>query len=430
MSFKIFRLFGNSVCSVLKQSANQPQHLNNMKSILISVSLLFAILFAYSAAFGASTEELKANLEKMMADNAEALKAPTPSKDQYKSLNGIVEAADEILKQNPPDETLVWTHTQKTKALLTLLRTNPRVYLAVAGEYLGELDKTPGCAETARLLKYYVLLGRLEQMSYAKNTAEADFNTLIEEAVEFVTDNPGVASERLSVSLLLLGKVIPERNPQIDTSKVAELFRELAPKLKTRQGVINPENAVKMNHLVKMYDLQGTVLELKSVNLKGDQFDIASLRGKVVLIDVWATWCAPCKAAFPKMKTIYEKYKDDGFEILGLSADEAKTMPDLLNDTQRLNLPWIIVSETKALNDRQIPKFTTPYGITVLPTMILVGKDGKVVNSFVSLENLESELDKYLGKNQPKDPMQLPKLGNPVPPRSNSGFTPQGLQGF
>ena len=105
---------------------------------------------------------------------------------------------------------------------------------------------------------------------------------------------------------------------------------------------------------------------LDAYELEGE---IPEIDGKVTLIDFWASWCAPCKAAFPEMETLYRKYKDEGFQILAVSVDQkAKLMERFL--------------------DRQKPSFATAHDaqqllvkaaeIEVMPSSFLIDRKGVV----------------------------------------------------
>jgi thiol-disulfide isomerase/thioredoxin len=118
------------------------------------------------------------------------------------------------------------------------------------------------------------------------------------------------------------------------------------------------------------------------VNLK-----LSSLRGKIVLIDFWASWCGPCRAEFPNVKRIYAKYRDKGFEIYGVSLD--KDAPSWNNSISSLGLTWKHVSDLKYWS--AAPAKT--YKVTGIPYTVLVGKDGKILAKNLRGEELERKLE-------------------------------------
>src|SRR5205085_2372918 len=79
---------------------------------------------------------------------------------------------------------------------------------------------------------------------------------------------------------------------------------------------------------------------LKFTALDGRAIELMALRGKVVLLDFWATWCTPCIAELPKLKEVYARYHDRGFELIGISLDRAEDRQKLVDFIARENLSW------------------------------------------------------------------------------------------
>ncbi|MDE5838669.1 MAG: TlpA family protein disulfide reductase [Paramuribaculum sp.] len=112
--------------------------------------------------------------------------------------------------------------------------------------------------------------------------------------------------------------------------------------------------------------------------------------GDYVLLDFWASWCGPCRAAMPTMKKAYEKYKNQNLKILGITVwDEPEKS---LEAAQKMELPWEIW-----VNGGDEP--VNLYNITAVPTVILFGPDGTVLERGLWEDNLLSTLEKYLTSN-------------------------------
>jgi len=121
----------------------------------------------------------------------------------------------------------------------------------------------------------------------------------------------------------------------------------------------------------------------------GSTVDLASYRGKVVLVQYWATWCEPCKADMPVLKELVSKYSNT-FAVIGVSLDNSvKELNDYLAENR---LPWQQIFEDGGLDSRP----ANQMGILTLPTMILVDQQGRVVNRAVQTAELEKELKKLL----------------------------------
>lgn len=129
-------------------------------------------------------------------------------------------------------------------------------------------------------------------------------------------------------------------------------------------------------------------------DLQGRVFDLKAQRGKVVLIDFWASWCAPCILAVPHLSQLQEKYGARGFQVLGVSMDDSADTTKETMQKIRFNYP-VILGDAKLGN--------LYGGVLGLPLQFLVGADGKVL-AIRSGEFAPTALDKEIAAalNRPK----------------------------
>jgi thiol-disulfide isomerase/thioredoxin len=133
----------------------------------------------------------------------------------------------------------------------------------------------------------------------------------------------------------------------------------------------------------------GTTIRLAGKTLDNKSFDLAMLKGKVVLIQYWATWCEPCKADMPLLKDLRQKFRG-AFEVVGVCLDnDSKEMTEFLQENDPR---WPQLFEQGGLESR----FALEMGIQTLPTMVLVDKQGKVVSRNIRGADLDSEVKKLL----------------------------------
>ncbi|MEX1045000.1 MAG: TlpA disulfide reductase family protein [Chthoniobacterales bacterium] len=125
---------------------------------------------------------------------------------------------------------------------------------------------------------------------------------------------------------------------------------------------------------LELMEMRVAPLELSFTAVDGSKVDLADLRGKVVLIDFWATWCPPCVEEAPQLVEVYEKFKDRGFEIVGISLDNAK--PALETFTKENKMPWPQFFDGKGWENELAVRFK----IQSVPTMWLLGRDGKLID--------------------------------------------------
>ena len=114
--------------------------------------------------------------------------------------------------------------------------------------------------------------------------------------------------------------------------------------------------------------------------IKGGQVNAASLKGKVVIIDFWATWCGPCVAEMPNMKKLYAEYKDKGVEFVGVSLDRPREQggyDKLKAFVEKNKIEW------PQYYDGKVPAtdFAQDWGIQTIPTVFAVGADGNLATT-------------------------------------------------
>src|SRR5712671_1805109 len=170
----------------------------------------------------------------------------------------------------------------------------------------------------------------------------------------------------------------------IDRAKADALLKELA-------NDKNPRVAIEAKRRIMTQELAKKPLDLKFTALDGAQIDFAKLRGKVVLVDFWATWCGPCRMEIPNVVSAYKKLHEKGFDIIGISLDSDKTK--LLDYTKQAGMTWPQYFDGKVWDN----KISSAYGIQGIPAMWLVDKKGFVRNTQARAD-LEGEVTKLLAE--------------------------------
>ncbi len=159
-------------------------------------------------------------------------------------------------------------------------------------------------------------------------------------------------------------------NPNIPITEVEEALSYVDPSISNTKFI---KLATK-----RVADIRGTTVGYKATDFsqatpEGKQVKLSDFRGKYVLVDFWASWCRPCRMENPNVVSAYNRFKDKGFTVLGVSLDSNKD--PWLNAIKQDNLTWTHVSDLKGWGN-EVGKL---YNVTGIPQNFLIDKEGKII---------------------------------------------------
>ena len=166
-------------------------------------------------------------------------------------------------------------------------------------------------------------------------------------------------------------------------------------KLKAKLPFVNDLNTVLNMKTDRLFWVGRTPPAIEGRDLSGKAIDLEEYRGKVVLLEFWATWCVPCIAQLPHMKRLYDEYRHQGYEIIGISLDEnAETVKTFVDKHQ---IPWRQLSDQSAYRGVNARK----YNVSAIPASFLIGRDGKIVYADEPIGGFEPVIRRLLAKPVP-----------------------------
>jgi thiol-disulfide isomerase/thioredoxin len=146
--------------------------------------------------------------------------------------------------------------------------------------------------------------------------------------------------------------------------------------------------------LHKTANLVGSSIDLAFTSVDGRRVQFDKLRGKVVVIDFWATWCGPCVRDLPKLEAMHRKHEANGLVIVGISFDrERSKLESFLKARQ---IPWAQVYPSKDEQERILRSLGVSGGY--LPTVFILGRDGRLRHTLNSRFRIEDKVTALLGE--------------------------------
>ncbi len=184
-----------------------------------------------------------------------------------------------------------------------------------------------------------------------------------------------------------------------NTELAASFYDALASRLEEAEDAKLRDAAPRAAGAARRLRLPGNFFELSGTTADGETFDWSAYRGKVVLVDYWASWCGPCRGEVPNMKKNLEKYGDAGFAIVGINMDSTSEAYE--SYVEKEEIPWVNVVNFEPESKGWQHPMAVHYGVSGIPTAILVNGEGKVISLSARGKTLDKLLAETLG--EPED---------------------------
>jgi len=241
------------------------------------------------------------------------------------------------------------------------------------------------------------LVGKIQAKLSEKKHTEADFTDELKQFDLLLDQHKGEQTD--DVAQILFMKAMLYLQAFDDTAKTTELIKKLKTDFpETTQGKKADNILAQLEKQGKMKDVQGKLVvgnafpDFNEKDLEGKPLSVGNYKGKVVLVDFWATWCGPCVAELPNVLETYKKYHSKGFDIVGISLDHDKDA--LTNFIKKKGMPWQQYFDGKGWES----KLAGAYGVNSIPATYLLDTEGKIAAKDLRGDALAEEVGKLLSK--------------------------------
>lgn len=195
--------------------------------------------------------------------------------------------------------------------------------------------------------------------------------------------------EFLDVQMAILAGQNLEQLP--DSTLAKEAYKSFAEIFRKKDAPSLSDIISLLEANVRRLELPGKEFHLVGTTFSGEDFNIESLKNKFVLVYFWSSTVKACEQEHPYMLAVYEKYKERGFEIVGIGLDEKKDEAQAF--IKKLSIPWINLWDSRK---NGVSKVMETYGVSAIPTVFLLDKEGKVVTLEARGLLLGKELERLL----------------------------------
>lgn len=317
-----------------------------------------------------------------------------------KLLQALLTASDKLIAGKPNEEQYEVAVQVRVSALMTMKQLGDAAAQKKLDDLLADLEKA-GKTKLLKGVRGMLLMARMERL----------FTASVEDQKKFVSDVKnlaGAAAAPEDASLMMRAVMTIEATGNMELAAAA--YRDFAKLFAASKEKQIQDLAPKLEGAANRMELVGKKLDLEGNFLDGKPLKWEDYRGKIVLVEFWATWCGPCRMELPHIKQNYQAYHGKGFDVVAVSVDDDKRAVEAYVKEQ--TIPWpIVFSDSPDQRGFNSP-LTTKLGVFGVPCSLLVDKEGKVLSLQARGPALRRELEKLLGP-PAIDPSELPMPGFP-----------------
>ena len=222
--------------------------------------------------------------------------------------------------------------------------------------------------------------GQQNQMQAKLKAIQTDYHNALK---NFILANPDSYLSLLSLSTL--------GGPSPDPAEIEPLLNGLSKELRETETARALRNGLES---LKTTANGAMAPDFEQADTLGHPVRLSSFRGKYVLLDFWASWCAPCRQENPNIVKVYNRFKDKNFTIIGISLDRQNGAFAWLNAIRKDHLTWTQLSDLKFWNNA----VAQLYFVQSIPKNFLIDPTGKIIAQDLRGDDLETKLEEVLGK--------------------------------
>ncbi len=212
----------------------------------------------------------------------------------------------------------------------------------------------------------------------AENKAKIDYQAMIDNNKVFTKNFIKEHSNSVVSAFILI-----QLATQFESNDVEDMVNKFTPEIEKSEYVVKLKELVQEQ---KKTAIGAVAPDFTMNDTEGKPVSLSSFKGKIVLVDFWASWCGPCRQENPNVVNLYKQYHSKGFEILGVSLDRAKE--EWLKAIKDDNLTWTHVSDLQFWQNAA----ARLYGVNSIPQSFLLDKDGKIIGKSLRGDQLAKKL--------------------------------------
>lgn len=324
----------------------------------------------------------------------------------FTKIIGLLILSAVSLFAQPAEEPITWTLSADAKSVTTNSVFEAKLTAKLgAGWYLYSITQPPGGpnATTIEIKEPFKLADKIKA-----ETPKKKFDNNFRMETEFYKEKAEfglpiqVGSDTKDSKELVVAVTFQLCNDEVclppDTT-------ELKANFEAKNETTTPAKTVPPPSKTANLAVGDVVPDFAFTDFEGKSRKFSEFSGKIILIDFWATWCSPCLKDIPKLKVFYEKYKAQGFEIIGLQSESIgeDEMPDAATAKESFDRAKQIVKTrnanwTQANDQTATPLAKKMFDVKALPTKILIDKNGKIVAKIGEKDDLERSVSELLEK--------------------------------